>query len=337
MTNHALERGQILGDYTLQRQLAVGGMAQVWSAMGPLPNGIIGPVALKVMEPSRDGDVEYIKMFMDELGIVQRLRHANIVTVYGGEEVDGFYLQAMELIEGVDLRQVLAFLSERKKSFPLGLLLLIGRNLARALGYVHLRKDSVGRPLNVIHRDISPHNVMLSCTGDIKLLDFGIAKAADRLAKTNVGTVKGKAGYMSPEQTCGDQLGPRSDIFSLGIVLWEAFAGERLFRAKTDLETMYRVQRAQVPKLDDLQRRPDLPPEVVELIHQMMARLSHQRPKSMIEIERKLSRVMMRHCEPIECSTEALASWLTPVVRAFTTDDTGILGPTTRVSSALQN
>ncbi|MBX2812218.1 MAG: serine/threonine protein kinase [Myxococcales bacterium] len=305
-----LRPGFRFGSYTLTRRVAMGGMAEIWAAQGEEDE-----FALKFMQPHHQEDPEYLKMFEDELQLARRLRHENIVATFDGFRVKGKYAQVMELVHGVDLRRIKIYTCDTCGSMPLPLLLRLGVSVSRALAYVHTRRSYRGRDLGIVHRDISPHNIMLDKMGRVKILDFGIAKASQRKSRTQTGMIKGKVGYMSPEQTMGHILDHRSDIFSLGIVLWEVLSGEPLFRGDSDLAIMRKVQQAEVPRLDASHRRPDLPLAVVLLVHQMLNQSPEHRPANMIEVERRLGRVMMQEYEPSEYSEGALAQWIEPMMK----------------------
>src|SRR5688572_11333405 len=217
-------------------------MAEIWSARRDGQ-----AVALKILQPMFSKDQSFRAMFQDEVDIATKLTHANIVEVYGAHEIDGFVFQSMELIEGRDLRRVLSALARASRWFPVRFALYVGQHVARALAYAHARRGEDGRSLEIVHRDVSPHNVMIAMDGRVKVLDFGIARAAERLARTRPGVVKGKIPYMAPEQALAVGVTPQTDIFALGVVLWETLAMRRLFRAESDPELLQLVVRAEVP------------------------------------------------------------------------------------------
>lgn len=306
-----LTPGLQLGPFTLDKRIAIGGMAEIWKASGPRA-GRVGSLALKLARSVADEDA-YAR-FQDELRLSCRLRHANVVTVYGGRPIDGWYVQQMELLDGVDLRGLVRRLERQRWRMPIPHVLHIGRCMARGLSYVHQRKDLNGQPLELVHRDISPHNVMVVRDGQVKLLDFGIAKARGRLVETQGMIAKGKASYMSPEQVVAAELDARSDIFSTGIVLWELLAGRSLFRAANDVESMRLIRDAIAPRLESV--RGEVPLELADLVHGMLARHPDARTPNMRTVERGLSRVLARHFEPSGFGAEALATWLATVLPA---------------------
>src|SRR5262245_27178012 len=194
-----LASGKQLGPFTLDRRLALGGMAEIWLAVQNTERGA-RPTALKILLTPYARDPTFRGMFADEVRIASRLTHENIVEVYGSFEVEGHLFQAMEIVDGKDLRRVLSTLARAGESFPVALALLVGREVARALAYAHSKRGEDGKPLEIVHRDVSPHNVMLTRNGMVKVLDFGIASAAERLTRTRTGVIKGKISYMAPEQ-----------------------------------------------------------------------------------------------------------------------------------------
>ncbi len=308
MSRKALVPGHRLGPYLLEAKLALGGMAELWSAREQTAGLPERNIALKVMHPNCARDKDFRMMFVDEVRIALRLQHENIVRVYSSHEVDGHLFQSMELLDGVDLRKVVRSLVEMGEWFPTPLALVVGYNIARALNYAHMRRDESGLPMNIIHRDVSPHNVMLTRDGGVKLLDFGIAKAQERMTRTAAGVIKGKLSYMSPEQAMGHPLDQRSDIFSLGIVLWELMAMQRLFRGKSESDMLGVVVDAQIPDLKG--KNPSVPTEAVELVHKMLSANRKHRPDTMQAVERGLMRIIARSYRPETSNQTALQKWL---------------------------
>ncbi len=309
--------GERLGPFTLEQRLAMGGMAEIWSAR---TNADPPLVALKVLQPHLTGNRAFEAMFLDEVNIALRLRHENIVRVYDGRAERGHFFLVMDLVPGLDLRRILVRLSGLRGWIPAPVALSVGQCMVRGLAYVHLRRDDRGRPLDIVHRDISPHNVMLDLRGGVRLLDFGIARARERYARTQPGVVKGKSGYMAPEQAVGAELDQRADIFSTGIVLWELLAMKRLFGGANDAQAMNQVVEAQVPPLMDI--NPAVPPAAAELIHRMLARSPRDRPQTMGEVESALTRVLVRTYPPDSYCAHRRAVWLKGIMEP-TTDRPG--------------
>lgn len=300
-----LAPGANLGPWRLERRVAVGGMAEVWAATDP----VRGQVALKLTQVGPPRDDAELNAFHDELRISRRLRHDNIVRVFEGEERDGYLVQVMELLDGMDLRRLLGRLKKTQGLMPPEHVAFIGRSMARALGYAHWKAGSRGQPLGIVHRDVSPHNVMLLRDGRVKVLDFGIAWATERATRTVTGVVKGKTSYMAPEQTTGNMpLTAATDIFATGVVLWECLTGERLFKASTEVETMRRVFECRVPPV--VERRPDVPPPLAEIVHLMLEPRPKDRPDSMLLVERALQSFLVRTYEPEQVGAGAFAKWM---------------------------
>lgn len=213
------------GEYRLLRKLAQGGMAELFLAQGP--DG--GVCAVKRILPHLAHEEGFIRMFIDEARIVQHLDHPNIAGVLDQGKVEGYYFIALEYVEGHSLLALNERARQQKIPLPYGLLAHVVGELLGGLGAAHAARDHKGRHLGIVHRDVTPQNVMISYAGDVKLIDFGVAKARARLTKTEAGFTKGKLAYMSPEQARGEDLDGRSDLFSVGIVLWEITTGHRLF------------------------------------------------------------------------------------------------------------
>jgi hypothetical protein len=250
--------GQKVGKYVLGERIARGGMAEVWAARVEGPEGFVKSVALKfVVDP---GDPEMERLFVNEARVAAGLQHPNLVTVFDFDRVidatelgcpsPGRYYIAMERIEGHDLRRVLRTTRDRGQRFPVGLSLHVAGEVLKGLRYLHERPASGGtRGPILVHRDVSPHNILIAYAGDVKLSDFGIAKVVTRVPGAESGLVRGKVAYASPEQVLGQPVDHRSDQFSLGVTLWEMLAGERLFGGTTDVETMNRVLAGDIPEL----------------------------------------------------------------------------------------
>ncbi|MDR0965165.1 MAG: serine/threonine protein kinase [Myxococcales bacterium] len=227
------------GRYRLLKKLAVGGMAEVFlatsrSAEAPRSKHIV----IKRLLPNLAADLHFVTMFLNEARIAARLSHPNIVQLFDlGREASSYFL-AMEFIHGVDLGALLGQLRTRDRRLPIPIALWIARELCHGLHYAHALADESGRPLRVIHRDISPQNVMVSFEGEVKLLDFGIARAAGQVSTTRAGEIKGKYAYLSPEQARGATLDQRSDLFSLGLVLYEMLCGHSPFKRDHELMTL---------------------------------------------------------------------------------------------------
>jgi eukaryotic-like serine/threonine-protein kinase len=317
-----LSPGQRLGPFELENRIALGGMAEIWVAHEQRDDET-RRVALKILQPFFGEDESFRAMFQDEIRIALRLRHENILEVYDAHEIDGFSLQSMELLDGFDVRRLLQRLAKAEQWFPVPMALYVGRCVARALAYAHMRRNEAGKPLEIVHRDISPHNVMITEAGGVKVLDFGIARAAERITRTKTGVVKGKISYMAPEQALAARVTPQTDIFATGILLWEMLAMRRLFSAANDADTLRKVVRAEVPPL--LRMNPSVPKDAAKLIHQMLSASPEQRPESMQHVENALTKVLAIQYEEDESDHRALARWFRQFVQ--TRNDTPLGTP----------
>ncbi len=239
------EGPQQFGDYHLLEKIATGGMAEVWRARAYGLAGFEKILVIKKVLPNLAGDEEFIKLFIDEARIAVQLLHVNIVQVFDLGEVDGEYYMAMEYVHGLDLARLVSRALEGG-AFPIPLTLFIICEVLKALQFAHARTDEEGNPLRIVHCDISPQNILVSYAGEVKITDFGISRAAFQ-AKSIHEVIRGKYAYMSPEQVDGRELDGRSDLFSLGVVLYEMLTGRRLFKSKSREETIARVRRADVP------------------------------------------------------------------------------------------
>ncbi len=235
------------GQYEILERIASGGMAELYKAKRTGVEGFQKIVAIKKILPHLDADDEFITMFADEAKLAAQLNHPNIIHIYDlGKIQAGGYFIAMEYVDGRDLRAIQQAGRDLGVPLPVPLAVYIASKVASALDYAHRRRDAEGHELNIVHRDVSPQNVLISYEGDIKLCDFGIAKAASKASKTQSGALKGKIQYMSPEQAWGKPIDRRSDLFSLGVVLHELLTGERLFRGDTDINVLEKVRSADI-------------------------------------------------------------------------------------------
>ena len=235
------------GKYYLTDRLAVGGMAEIYKAKLLGVGGFERPMVVKQILPQLARNPAFVDMFIDEARIAVSLAHGNIVQVYELGRIDGIYFIAMEYVDGRDLADILdaAYGEQRLLSWELASFVAI--EILHGLDYAHRRRDDSGKPLGIVHRDISPQNILISFEGEVKITDFGIAKAVHKVAETQVGVIKGKFGYMSPEQALGQEVDARTDIFSVGVLLYEMVTGRRLFQGKSDAESIEKVRAAKVP------------------------------------------------------------------------------------------
>ncbi|MCA9608900.1 MAG: serine/threonine protein kinase, partial [Myxococcales bacterium] len=255
-----------ISKFLLLDRLAVGGMAEVYRAKSLGVHGFEKIIAIKRMLPQLAEDDEFVQMFVEEAKIAGRLRHANITRIFELGKVQGTHFIAMEYVFGKDLLQIRKRLEATGRRMSPAMAAWIIAAVLAGLDYAHRQRGADGQPLGIIHRDISPQNVLISYDGLIKLCDFGIAKAASRATQTVAGVIKGKLGYMSPEQITGRPIDHRSDVFAASTVLWELLTGERLFGVGSDFEVLQRVRDA---KADPPSTRA---PEVSQLLDAVVLR-----------------------------------------------------------------
>jgi TonB family protein len=282
--------GEKFGQYTLLERIAVGGMAEVWKARMRGVEGFQKTVAIKKILPYMTDNADFVGMFIDEAKLAAQLSHPNIIHIYDLGKIGADFYIAMEYVEGKDLRSLLNAARQRGKPLPLGLALLIAMRLASALDYAHRKRDFEGREMGLVHRDVSPQNVLISFDGDVKLCDFGIAKAVSKVGQTQMGALKGKLQYMSPEQARGTQVDARSDIFSLGAVLFEMLTGQRLFDGDSEMSVLEAVRQVKVrsPRQVD----PNVPREVDDLVMHALAGRPEDRYQTAGELEQRLEALL---------------------------------------------
>jgi serine/threonine protein kinase len=258
-----------LGRYTLKRRLAAGGMGEVYLGEVQGAANFTKQVAIKRILPHLAANEAFVAKFIDEANLMVQLHHGNIVPVLELADEGGELFIVMEYLPGRDLKAVLQRLKSQRKAFPVDLALWVAAEICDALDYAHRRTGMDGHPLHIVHRDVSPSNVMMGAAGEVKLLDFGIARARGGLHQSISGTLQGKFSYMSPEQAEGMHLDARSDVFSTGLVLYEMLTGQRPLEGESETETLRRVRQARVPPPST--HRPDLPPEVDALVLRALA------------------------------------------------------------------
>ena len=265
----SLKSGDNLGSYTLIKSLGCGGMAEVFLARHSGIGGFQRLLALKVIHPTHSENEDFIRGLVEEAKIAVQLSHPNVGQVFDLGLVDNTYFIVMEFIDGKDLHRLLFESSQQGKIIPVSTALYVAECVAMGLAHCHTKKDHYGRPMNLIHRDVSPQNVFLSWNGEVKLLDFGIAKVNNRLRHTEAGVIKGKLQYMSPEQITGSEVDGRSDLFSCGICLYEMLAGEMAYQDLDALGLLERIRSATLTPIEKL--RPNLDPSIVATLHRALA------------------------------------------------------------------
>jgi serine/threonine protein kinase len=277
--------GELFGRYQLQQRIGAGGMAEVFVAKTFGAEGFVKDVVIKRILPAFCQDPEFVRMFINEARLAANLQHANIVQIYDFNHVDGVHYIAMEWVDGLDLRRIFQAAARRAMPIPQRMVVHVGVETLKGLHYAHTRSEG-GQPLRLVHRDISPHNLLVSFGGEIKITDFGIAKAA-ALAGASNSAIKGKLAYMSPEQASNQLIDGRTDLFALGIVLWELLTGERLYHGASEAEVYSKVRQAEIQRPSE--RRPSIPVELEQVVMRMLAPLD-QRYGSAAEVLGDLSR-----------------------------------------------
>jgi len=286
-----LELPAPFGKYHLLERLAVGGMAEIYLAKSFGAAGFERLLVIKKILPHMAEDEEFITMFIDEARIASTLNHSNIAQINELGKEGGAYFIAMEFVNGKDLSRIYERAVQTKRNVPIPLAVLIASRICEGLDYAHRRTDSTGNNLNIIHRDVSPGNVLVSYDGDVKLIDFGIAKATNRMGRTTAGTLKGKFGYMSPEQVRGLPLDHRSDVFTVGILLYEMLTGERLFGGESDFGTLEKVRNAVVTPPTTYNAK--IPKELEKTVLRALAKEPEERHEWASDLQEDLVRFLM--------------------------------------------
>ncbi|MEZ4296335.1 MAG: protein kinase [Polyangiaceae bacterium] len=281
-----------LGRYRVVDEIGVGGMASVHLARMDGPGGFQKWVAIKRIHPHLVEDDQFVDMFLDEARIAAGINHANVSQVFDLGKDDNTYWIAMEYLHGEPLREVMRRVEERGQRVPFQLAARICADAADGLHAAHELRGKNGQLLGLVHRDVTPHNLFVTYDGNTKVVDFGIAKVADRLSQTKAGTLKGKLAYMSPEQVRGSEVDRTTDVFALGVVLWELTTNQRLFRMETDLDTLEKVQACIVPPPSTIV--PGYPPELEQVVLRALAKSKQNRFATAREFSRALQGFLMR-------------------------------------------
>ncbi len=286
----------VYGPYHLLERIATGGMAELFRAKRTGVEGFEKIVAVKRILAHLSENKEFVDMFVDEAKMVAGLTHPNIVQIFDLGRIGRSYFIAMEYVHGRDLRTIAKRAKERGVRLPLDLSVLIVSRVCAALEFAHRKKDERGRPMQIVHRDVSPQNVLISFEGDVKLTDFGIAKAASKATITDRGSLRGKLLYMSPEQASGKAIDRRSDLFALGIVLYELVTGERPFSADSERSILEAVRECRVRPPRAL--NPRIPDRIEALVMKALERDPDDRYQDAAEMLRDLERVLRERQAP---------------------------------------
>jgi serine/threonine-protein kinase len=302
--------GETFGKYRLIGIISTGGMGELYLALQAGLEGFTRVVALKRMLPHLESSEDFVRMFLDEARLAARLDHQNIIRIYELGEFGGRYFTAMEYLPGEDLAKVLEAISEQKAEVPSDIAATLMQAAADGLHFAHELTDAEGTSLKLVHRDVSPQNIVVTYYGGVKVVDFGIAKAADNLSATRAGTFKGKLGYVSPEQlNDAGSIDRRSDIFCLGIIMWELLAGRRLFARKNEMDTIMAIREGKVPPLEEI--RPDIDPMLPPIVMKALAQDPNERHQTAEQLRVDLESYLSSR--PWRPTTRELADWLEKV------------------------
>jgi len=287
------------GNYYLLEKIAVGGMAELFKARQRGVHNFEKIVAIKRILPHLSDNDEFVRMFIDEAKLAAQLTHPNIVQIFDLGKAGGFYYIAMEFVDGRDLRTLLRKVREYKLPLPEAVAAAVTMKVANALDYAHRERGINDLELKLVHRDISPQNILISYDGAVKLVDFGIAKAATKSTQTMAGALKGKLLYMSPEQALGQSLDGRSDIYSLGLVLFELLTGERCFQADSEMGVLEKVRLGRVQEVRKV--NPGVSPEMAAILDKALERNVDLRYGTARMLERELKALLVKRAnEPNE-------------------------------------
>ncbi len=272
--------------YRVIERLASGGMAEVFIAESAGIEGFKKRVAIKRVLPHLSEKKAFIAMFLDEARLSAHLSHSCVAQVFDIGVGDNAYFIVMEYVDGADLKGVIEHLRRVGKPFPMEPAVFIASKLCEGLSYAHELTSTEGEPLAVVHRDMSPPNVLITKYGEVKIVDFGLAKATSQLQKSESGIIKGKFSYLSPEAALGQEVDARTDIFAVGIILWEMLSGRRLFSGDTDFATVKQVQKAEIPSISQINK--DVPIELERIIARSLAREPSKRYQTARDLGRDL-------------------------------------------------
>lgn len=295
-----------MGKFQLLSEIATGGMAEIWIAKQQLEEGIEKLVVIKMLRPKLKRNREFVHMFLNEARIAARLKHRNVVQMHDLGYADGNYFIAMEYIAGENLRNTTKACRKTGEKIPLSYSLAIMSQACEGLHYAHTKTDVLGRPLNIVHCDMSPQNIVISFSGEIKLVDFGVAKATSRFEQAQKGVVKGKLAYMSPEQIQGKAMDARSDIFSAGIVLWELATWKRLFGSFTPNEIVKLIPAGHVPSPRRV--NPEVSPDLESVILKALEKDPLARFQTAQEMHAALQEVI--HLQPAPTKPSELSAFM---------------------------
>ncbi len=298
--------------YRVLEKIASGGMAEVFRAESAGLEGFKKTVAIKRVLPHLSEKKQFIGMFLDEARLSAHLSHSNCVQVFDIGVGDNTYFIVMEYVDGADLKAIIEQGRKTGRTVPVEVASLICVRICEGLSYAHELRDGKGQQFGIVHRDMSPPNVLITRHGEVKIVDFGLAKAHSQLEKSEPGIIKGKFSYLSPEAALGQTIDARTDIFAVGIILWELLAGRRLFLGESDLETVRQVQAARVPPIR--QFNPNVTREFEAVLAKALARDPGQRYQTARELGSDLNALLFHMARPV--SSFDIAALVQPVVSA---------------------
>ncbi len=297
--------------YKVLEKIASGGMAEVFRAESAGLEGFKKIVAIKRVLPHLSEKKQFIGMFLDEARLSAHLSHSNVAQVFDIGVGDNTYFIVMEYVDGADLKAIIERHKKLNQLVPIEEACLICVRICEGLAYAHELADPSGRRIGIVHRDMSPPNVLITRHGEVKIVDFGLAKANSQLEKSEPGIIKGKFSYLSPEAALGQPVDARTDIFAVGIILWEMLAGRRLFMGETDLETVRQVQSARVPPIR--QFNPNVTPELEAVLARALAQNPNDRYQAARDLGQDLNQMMFHLGRPV--SSFDIAQLVFPVVQ----------------------
>ncbi len=274
--------------YRITERVAAGGMAEVFRGVAESMRGFKKNIAIKRILPSLTKNKKFVAMFLDESRLSLALQHANIVQVFDIGHTDETYFIVMEYVDGVDLKALLEWRRRINRRVPIAHGLYMILEICKGLAYAHeMHNPDTGAPLGIVHRDISPPNVLISKQGEVKVVDFGLAKATSQVEITDPGVVKGKMSYLSPEAARGEEVDHRADIFAVGILLYELLTGKRLFYGETDYQTVELVRNAKIPPIKP--QNPQVEPELEDIVRKALAKRKEDRYQNATDIQDALA------------------------------------------------
>ncbi len=299
------KEGTPFGNYLLMERIAIGGMAELFKARQNGLEGFRRILAIKRILPHLAANQDFVTMFIDEAKLAAQLSHPNIGHIYDLGKLEDSYFIAMEYVDGKDLRAILKAIDQKEARMPFRVAAYVTQKLCSALSYAHSAKDMDGKRMDLVHRDVSPQNIIISTTGEVKLVDFGIAKAASKASHTQTGALKGKLLYMSPEQAWGKTIDLRADIFALGVVMWEMLTGRKLFYGDSEMSILEKVREAVVESPRSI--REDIPEELERIVLKALEKDPSKRYRDCQAMQADIERFCYAEWETLPSAYDAAA------------------------------